>query len=300
MKNAKSKSTVFLNCGHVLFKSEYHVELYIKQIISKKYRAVLAQFRNGILPLKVEAGGLSNIPLAKRLCEFCWWNAIEDETHFLLYCDHYNELRRNSFNLISQSSPAFEELDQRDQIKILMDFPPIVKSTAGFPSDAPRKRTSSFQTDVSWRHWYAMPAIQALWRRSDRGGCLLWLAASAVVLVTTGVVAGERGLAAVVASPSRTPNWRYSLIYIVMNNYSCFEDMITSAMAKVMFSSLSVARVCYLPKFSILASMFVWQFVCLSVRIKVVSRIQVAPFDQSSPNLTQTCNSVRAGNLFIM
>ena len=40
--------------------------------------------------------------------------------------------------------------------------------------------------------------------------------------------------------------------------------------------------------------------VCLSVRIKVVSRIQVAPFDQSSPNLTQTCNSVRTGNPFIM
>ena len=40
--------------------------------------------------------------------------------------------------------------------------------------------------------------------------------------------------------------------------------------------------------------LFVCLFVRLSVQIKVVSRIQVIPFDQSSSNLTQTCNSVRA------
>ena len=189
---------VEINCvpklrTYVLFKSEYHIESHIKQIISKKYRAVLAQFRSGILPLKVETGRFSNIPLAKRLYEFCSSNAIEDETHFLLYCDHYNELRRNLFDLISQSFADFEDLDQRDQIKILMDFPSIVKSTAGFRSDALRKRTNSFQTNVSWRHWYVIPAIQALWRRSDRRGSLLWLPAPAVVLVTTGGATGERG-----------------------------------------------------------------------------------------------------------
>ena len=218
----REKWKVEINCvpklrTYVLFKNEYHVESYIKQIISKKYRAVLAQFRCSILPLKVETGRFSNIPLARRLCEFCSSNAIEDETHFLLYCDHYNESRRNLFDSISRSFPDFEELDQHDQIKILMDFPPIVKSTAGFLSDALRKRTNSLQTDVSWRHWYAMPVVQALCRRSDRGGCLLWLAVPAVVLVTTGGTTGERGLAAVVASPVRPLNWRYSPIYKVMN-----------------------------------------------------------------------------------
>ena len=51
---------------------------------------------------------------------------------------------------------------------------------------------------------------------SGRGGCLLWLAVPAVVLVTTGGATGERGLAAVVASPVQPLNWRYSPIYIVM------------------------------------------------------------------------------------
>ena len=98
---------------------------------------------------------------------------------------------------------------------------------AGFLSEALKKRTNSLQTDVIWRHRYAMPVVQALWRRSDRGGCLLWLAAPAVALVTTGGAAGERGLAAVVASPVRLPNWRYSPIYIVMYQCGCFKDMIS-------------------------------------------------------------------------
>ena len=113
---------------------------------------------------------------------------------------------RNLFDSFSQSFPDFEELDQHDEMKIPMDFPFIVKSTAGFLSDALRKRTNSLQTGVSWRNWYTLPAVQALWRRSDRGGCLLWLAVPAVVLVTTGGVTGERGLAVVVASPARPPN----------------------------------------------------------------------------------------------
>ena len=62
---------------HVLFKTEYHVESYITQITSKKYRAVLAQFRSGILPLEVETGRFSNIPLVRRLCEFSSSNSLK-------------------------------------------------------------------------------------------------------------------------------------------------------------------------------------------------------------------------------
>ena len=62
---------------------------------------------------------------------------------------------------------------------------------------------------------------------------------------------------------------------------------------------------CYLPNFSNLASMFVWQFVCLSVGPSVclslslsvclfvcgseMLTILVAPFEQSTPNLAHIC-----------
>ena len=84
--------------------------------------------------------------------------------------------------------------------------------------------------------------------------------------------------------------------------------LLSPALARWYFGKYVRLTVCYLPKFSILASMFVWRFVCLSVclfvylsvRMNVVSRIQVVPFDQSSPNLTQMCILVIARNPFIM
>ena len=60
--------------------------------------------------------------------------------------------------------------------------------------------------------------------------------------------------------------------------------------------------------FSLLAKIYqFWQVcssdglsVCLSVRMKVVSRIQAAPFKQSSPNLTLMCILVMGRNPFII
>ena len=52
--------------------------------------------------------------------------------------------------------------------------------------------------------------------------------------------------------------------------------------------------VCYLPKFSILTSMFVWRFVCLSVCLfvclSVIFTILVASFKQSTPNFAHIWN----------
>ena len=65
-------------------------------------------------------------------------------------------------------------------------------------------------------------------------------------------------------------------------------------LAKItILASMLVGHVCYLPKFSILASMFVWPFVCLCVCLfvclSVTSSIQVTVFDISLPNLAQVC-----------
>ena len=42
--------------------------------------------------------------------------------------------------------------------------------------------------------WDTMPATQVLWRRGGQGGCLIWLAAPAVVLVTIEGMTGDCGL----------------------------------------------------------------------------------------------------------
>ena len=73
-----------------IFKTSYGAENYVEKFLSKGHRAILAQFRFGISPLKIEVGRFYNIPLQFRLCEMCLLNTIEDEKHFLLDCPKYN------------------------------------------------------------------------------------------------------------------------------------------------------------------------------------------------------------------
>ena len=48
---------------YVLFKSTYLTKNYVKTLFSKRLRSVLAQFRSGILPLKVETGRFIGTPI---------------------------------------------------------------------------------------------------------------------------------------------------------------------------------------------------------------------------------------------
>lgn len=68
--------------------------------ISKSQRSILAQFRCGILPIRIETGRYKGEPLDERICNFCVLNEIEDESHFLLNCTIYSDFRRELFNNI--------------------------------------------------------------------------------------------------------------------------------------------------------------------------------------------------------
>ena len=122
--------------------------------------------------------------------------------------------------------------------------------------------------------------------------------------------------------------WEFCLIFCIIHAYpfqvsniwqstNCFVLVSVPCprllLAKIFnFCKYVRLSVCYLPKFSILASMFVWRFVCpsvcylpkfsilqvcsfdrlsvcLSVCLSVTSSIQVTVFDISLPNLTQVC-----------
>ncbi len=53
----------------------------------------VSKFRSGILPLSIETERFQNIPREFRLCTMCNDNVIEDETHFIFYCNQYNDLQ---------------------------------------------------------------------------------------------------------------------------------------------------------------------------------------------------------------
>ncbi len=75
-----------------LYKSYYGKDPYVCPVYNRGHRAILAKFRAGILPFSIETGHFQNIPREFRLCTMCNNNVIEDETHFIFYCNQYNDL----------------------------------------------------------------------------------------------------------------------------------------------------------------------------------------------------------------
>ena len=122
-----------------IFKNEYNTESYVRCMLNRSYRSLLAQFRSGILPLRVETGRYQNIPPEFRLCLMCNENVCEDETHFMFDCSLYDNIRCNYFSKIIQCYPEFTECTISDKLKIIMNED-VVKFTACYLWEAYSKR----------------------------------------------------------------------------------------------------------------------------------------------------------------
>ena len=81
-----------------MFKSQFSREDYLHFNLSRSERALYAQFRCGILPLRIETGRFVSEPPEQRLCVMCDTNSVEDECHFLINCPKYNTIRDKLFN----------------------------------------------------------------------------------------------------------------------------------------------------------------------------------------------------------
>ena len=75
-----------------IHKSILETEHYVKSL-SRYERSTLTRLRCGSLPLKIETGRYKKEPLPTRICTLCSQNNIENEIHFLVDCDFYDDLR---------------------------------------------------------------------------------------------------------------------------------------------------------------------------------------------------------------
>ena len=99
------------------FKDQFSVEPYVDILQSRKYRAVCAKIRVGILPLEVETGRWRNIPPERRFCKMCTNNCVEDETPFVFFCDKYTEMRNIFFDQVTQLLPAVNLWNSSNVVK---------------------------------------------------------------------------------------------------------------------------------------------------------------------------------------
>ena len=85
---------------YVKLQSNWMLPDYVTLNMSLSARSALARFRNGTFPLAVETGRYIQKPLEQRVCCLCDKQTVENEQHFLLECDAYNEKRHVLFNSI--------------------------------------------------------------------------------------------------------------------------------------------------------------------------------------------------------
>ena len=92
----------------------------MKYTLDKHIKFLFAQFRCGILPLKIETGRFSRLPLDERVCEMCNLNKIEDEFHFLCECTIYEDIRNKYYDTVMRRYPEFNDLIDKNRFKFLV------------------------------------------------------------------------------------------------------------------------------------------------------------------------------------
>ena len=122
---------------HRTYKTSYNVEKYVLMNLSRRQRSILAQYRIGILPLRVETGRYIGEKPEERICKICQSGQIEDEMHFLFNCTLYNDLRLTLISVIPQEH-SFLTLSAVDKLNLLMND--YSRQTAKYLSSAFEKR----------------------------------------------------------------------------------------------------------------------------------------------------------------
>ena len=124
---------------YCIFKEEYNTESYVYSVYNRAHRSILSQLRCGILPIRIETGRYTNIPVEFRLCILCDENAIEDEKHFMFECKFYEFLRNDYYDKLRQYYHDIDVMDYNSKFKCIMNAN-VVKFTAEFAYNCYCKR----------------------------------------------------------------------------------------------------------------------------------------------------------------
>ena len=101
-----------------LFKPDFKFETYLEVVKDGRYRHALTKFRLSSHTLGIERGRHTNTEVNERLCAYC--ERIDDERHFILYCDVIDYESQCLFEKVNYHYPDFRDLDDLDKFKYLL------------------------------------------------------------------------------------------------------------------------------------------------------------------------------------
>ena len=119
----------------ILFKDFFSTPSFLLKPLSFIQRKFLAKLRLGCLELKIETGRFSRpiIPAEQRFCEVCdnTEGYVEDEYHFMIECERYNDERANWLSSLPVA-PNIQEADRSEILKVILNESSNLKPTAQY------------------------------------------------------------------------------------------------------------------------------------------------------------------------
>ena len=101
-------------------KSDLEEEYHLILNIPKCHRSYFAQFRAGILPLRVEVEWHRSLPLPERVCTMYLLQLVEDEYHILCVCERYNYFWTVLYNKTLTNFYEFHNIPELDKFVYLI------------------------------------------------------------------------------------------------------------------------------------------------------------------------------------
>ena len=105
------------------FKTDVTTSNSLEPIINQKHRRAVAKLRAGNHNLRIETGRHSTpeLPEHLRICQYCSSNEIENEAHFILFCNKYDTIRNSLVEDIIGKYPEFDYLNANNKIVFLFN-----------------------------------------------------------------------------------------------------------------------------------------------------------------------------------
>ncbi len=107
---------------YIKFKKKLEVEKYLVSSTQKPTINLLTRIRTGTNKLRIETGRWTKEEEKDRRCRICFNGEVEDESHFMLRCETYSELRSKMYNKITAvSNINMLNKTEDEQLVILMN-----------------------------------------------------------------------------------------------------------------------------------------------------------------------------------
>ena len=92
----------------------------LKANLDHYHRSLIAQFKSGILPLRLETSRYKGIDREERYCQICDRNIVEDEIHFLFKCKKLKTTRKQHVKPILKEHFNIKKDSKIDMMKLLV------------------------------------------------------------------------------------------------------------------------------------------------------------------------------------